>query len=81
MKKLTLDPETLRVETFEVKKEAEPRGTVHGRGSSAYIACQFDCFTGRANCDLSGDLYCTGRETCSGWTAWQCPTDENTCGG
>jgi hypothetical protein len=59
MKKLTLQLDDLRVESFETVAEAEVRGTVHGRddntaGSvpSCCRTCDGDptCFTGLCQC-------------------------------
>jgi hypothetical protein len=79
MKKLKLVLEKLRVETFEVGTSPAPRGTVHGRASSAYIACQFECFSKtcetQINCP-SHDALCSYADTCTCYTAWTC---EDTC--
>jgi hypothetical protein len=40
MKKLKLDPETLRVQAFEVSGSAAVRGTVHGRITSYDEWCE-----------------------------------------
>lgn len=84
MKKLKLEPETLRVETFEPERASGERGTVRGHASSAPYACQFMCFSGvtacmtQCNCP-SNNALCRNADTCTCSTAATCPTDENTC--
>ena len=82
MQKLKLELEKLQVETFEAGTAPVLRGTVRGRGSSAYYACQFECLSGtcqtQINCP-SHNALCSYGDTCTCYTALTCPTDENTC--
>ena len=64
MKKLKLDLDALRVETFEAERTPEPRGTVHARYTSGPIACQDQCITGGGAC---GTGFACPSEHCSGW--------------
>jgi hypothetical protein len=66
MKKLRLDPEALKVETFEPRSEGgDPRGTVFGRHLSTAVTCSvsvdYDC---RAPEDtVTTDVYNDGCNT------------------
>lgn len=78
MKKLTLNLEALRVETFEAERPPEPRGTVQGHFTSGPIACQDQCMTG-GGCS---DFGCPS-EQCSGAACNSlagCVSYERTCG-
>lgn len=46
MKKLSLDPDVLAVETFEPARPALERGTVHARETNASADPYFCCVTG-----------------------------------
>jgi hypothetical protein len=58
MKKLTLDVDALRVETFDVAETADPaRGTVEAAQASVLLS-------GCASCRPSGPRPCFNTETC-----------------
>lgn len=67
MKKLMLDADTLRVETFVTAELADVRGTVAGAGAGGWVIATND--TKAPDCDLSGGNSC-GYSWCA----------ENTCG-
>jgi hypothetical protein len=60
MKKLTLDPDALAVESFEAEARTErPRGTVEARSGESE-ACSFEC---------------TDQHSCT-WSALNCETQQ-----
>lgn len=74
MKKLTLNLEEIRVESFDTSPESQDgRGTVHGRGNLS-VTCFTDCGEG-----CSGD-WCAGQSTtpCQGGT-YDGRTCDTTC--
>lgn len=65
MKKLKLDPDALRVETFEAQRAPEPRGTVQAHASSGdggIFECANQCFS------IVSAMNCPSQH-CS---AWEC---------
>jgi len=58
MKKLRLDIEEIRVESFEVADEEPARGTVHGQQPTVGETC---------SCGCSGDDICDSLVGCSGY--------------
>lgn len=55
MKKIVLNPDALRVESFETTDRAvERRGTVHAAGASEDTACE----SGELTCGTCGFTYC-----------------------
>jgi hypothetical protein len=85
MKKLLLNPEDLKVETFEAapRKEKE-RGTVHAHGGSTFDQFFCDCTRGvNGSCDVSCGGTCFGEyDTCGGpcLTAPYCPSSPGYAG-
>ena len=55
MKKLTLDPEALRVETFEPREREARGGTVRAHNPTWYAGetCVTQCATGPCDCVLT----------------------------
>lgn len=90
MRKLSLDLDTLSVESFETAPELEARGTVHGHGPTwPYNGCS----VARPCNPASSPDYSEDR-TCDDYTCWQtcaqscggtcyatctCPSEVNTC--
>jgi hypothetical protein len=56
MKKLTLEVDDLRVESFETHAEMEERGTVHGESLPTRPLCSKYC---------PPSAYCVATETCT----------------
>ena len=56
MKKLTLEVDDLRVESFETHAEMEERGTVHGESLPTRPLCSKYC---------PPSMYCVNTETCT----------------
>ena len=56
MKKLTLEVDDLRVESFETHAEMEERGTVHGESLPTRPLCSKYC---------PASMYCVNTETCT----------------
>jgi len=56
MKKLTLDPEALRVESFEPREREACDGTVRGHEGTWWgETCVTQCVTGPCDCQLTVD--------------------------
>jgi len=69
MKKLRLEIDEIRVETFEVAEEMLERGTVHGRQPTVDATCSCDC-SGDGICG-SEDVRCTGYQySCNPTFCW-----------
>lgn len=74
MKKLSLDLDTLSVETFETAPQEPARGTVQGHASWHYEGC-----TANEPCKpVSGPTY-TEDYTCDDYSCWN--TCQQSCGG
>lgn len=83
-KKLSLDPEALKVETFESapKRDLE-RGTVRAHWGSTYDLFLCDCTYAGGTCDVSCGGTCFGEyETCGGecLTVPYCPSSPGYAG-
>ena len=70
MRKVRLNVNELRVETFKVDSEPVERGTVHGHGPGTMT---FVCCTGGGGC--------TQVDSCSGPIACICDTQDASCYG
>jgi hypothetical protein len=71
MKKLKLDPDTLRVDSFDAEAMPDrPRGTVRARDEETEVFCTWEC-TDAHSCGWS-DIDCHTQD---------CRTDWVTCGG
>jgi hypothetical protein len=55
MKKLRLDPDDLRVETFEPREREARGGTVRGNDGTWGETCVTQCVTGHCDCMLTID--------------------------
>jgi hypothetical protein len=55
VKKLTLDAEALRVETFEPREREARDGTVRGHEGTWGETCVTQCATGHCDCQLTVD--------------------------
>jgi hypothetical protein len=53
MKKLTLDPQDLRVESFEPREHEARGGTVRGHEGTGETCMMTQCGTGRCDCMLT----------------------------
>jgi hypothetical protein len=69
MKKLKLDADLLRVETFTPVPEASARGTVGAMQGSVYRTCQIPTACEYYTCDGPTCYY---RLTCGGWPQETC---------
>lgn len=69
MKKLKLDPDALRVDTFQATGgDDEKQGTVHGHATllcTRYASCYGSC---PGTCNLDSCDSCT-----QGYSCWTCP--------
>lgn len=76
MKKLSLDLDTLSVETFETAPDdLDARGTVHGHGPTwPYNGC-----TGNQPCNPASSPDYTEDYTCDDYSCWN--TCQQSCGG
>ena len=53
MKKLKLDPDALRIESFEAARDEAPKGTVRGREGTYGETCITQCATGHCECVIT----------------------------
>jgi hypothetical protein len=76
MKKLKLDIDAVRVESFATAERDEQRGTVQGHISIEASCYDTDCCSDVTDCCQSA--YCSGHWTCGCPTGITCP-GRNTC--
>jgi hypothetical protein len=50
-RKITLDPDALQVESFEVEIAARERGTVHAHDAASGVSCTYACTVGEFTCN------------------------------
>ena len=72
MRKFNLDPDGLRVESFETHASASENGTVRGHAATSVEDCQQTTSTNGGEACICVD---SGNATCV-----ECRTDEATCG-
>ena len=84
MKKLRLQLEDLRIDSFQTTPAEKPKGTVFGEQCTCYTQCTCPgCPTCYASCNGSCDASCNGTcgascdATCGASCGWTC---DNTCG-
>ena len=85
MKKLKLNLEDLKVDSFETSKEGQAKGTAYGNGpptASPVTNCQGATCHGANTCEISCELatcpliHCDpSNETCTGYCWWVCGLD------
>lgn len=49
-RKIRLDPDALRVQTFEMEISAREHGTVHAHGAASGVSCTYACTVGELTC-------------------------------
>lgn len=54
MKKIRLNPDALRVETFETDAVAGAQGTVHAHEGASGVSCTYNCTQGELTCGVAG---------------------------
>jgi len=50
-RKIRLDPDALRVESFDADAAARERGTVHARDAASGASCTYACTVGEFTCN------------------------------
>jgi len=73
MKKLKLDLDIVRVESFATAAEETRRGTVGGHISIGVSCYETDCCSDVSDCCPADTSYCTGHWSCGCATGITCP--------
>ena len=80
MKKLKLDAESIKVESFATKEQASPRGTVHGHSDAVSNCYPYQCWnTQNSACATYGTAcwpYCGSINTCEASCERRCTMAE-----